>query len=479
MVEPIGLSKALTTLLNPLHPQYGRGGLAEAGPSSGGQQRRNLYRFPSILRAPFTGSFQNNAPTGSTVSTSAGDLPRPAEFSGILGGPPQHSPQSGGRSSTPAQHLPRSPPNTPPIPSRPQNGHSDPISAGPSNGDRRQRNHSQDKLLTELGEGVNRMNSNLEVLNSNLGALNNLVKGPYVSRSKKKSRNMEGQPSESDETGTDADDEGPTHEYKPPKRKSRRQNLLHVCSFLIQSALVMLSVLQKLVRAHTCALLKKVQDSPHCDVTQEEADGFDNSAGYPCTKEAFRLYLAGTPAHKWNQAAAVVFTDNFLEGRDDFEHDRVKKCFLTHLRTLISKFKKGQQVKGLAPREQENAKNAAATQTRRSTRKHNVSQIAPVLHSPPLRTLKALPPPRRGRQNYEGLEAVRAIDRRARARGYVFRRDGYGGRHPQDHQDLSHPETVLEGTGSRRFLAHNRRRLHPHKGQIYWTGRTEAKKGAS
>lgn len=277
----------------------------------------------------------------------------------------------------------------------------------------------------DLGEGVSRMNSTLEVLNNNLGALNNFVKGSYGSRNKRKSRTANRQPSEDDETDSGADDEGSTvREYKPPKRKSRKENHLHVWLFLIRRLPVMLTVLQRLVRAHTCVLLhKKPRDPLTCDVTQEEADDFDSSAGYPCTKEIFRLHLVGTPAHKWNRAAAEVFAESFREKRPDFKHDEVKGYFLTHLRTLISRFKKEQQLKGLTQPEQESAAIAAATQTRRSTRKHNVSRVTPVLHPPPLRAPKALPPPHRGRQNDKRLEAVRTADRCARARGYVFRRD--------------------------------------------------------
>ena len=108
-------------------------------------------------------------------------------------------------------------------------------------------------------------------------------------------------------------------------------------------------------------------------MTQEKADGFDSSADYPCTAQDFRLYLTGTPAHKWNRAAAEVFTKSFLQERSEFKHDQVKKYFITHLRTLTATFKKQQQLGGMPEKERDRKKGDTAAQTRRSTRKHNVS----------------------------------------------------------------------------------------------------------
>jgi len=374
-VKPVGQSKALGALFNFLNPKYSCGNAASAERLNDDQQQRRLFRFPEILHDTFPGSPQGNGSIRSTISTSIGDPLHPAESLGLSGNPPRHPSQSGWRGSGSTQDPPRSPSNAPPNPPHPHNSQNGPASAGPSSSDRRQRSQPQDKLLMDLGESVSRMNSNLEVLNSNLGALNDIVKGSYVSRNKGKGKATEAQPSEDDNADTDMDDEDPAvREYNPPKRKSARQNNLHVCPFLVRKTLVMLTVLQKLVRAHTCTLLKKKAKEPLiCNVTQEEVDGFNSSTGYPCTKERFHLYLIGTTVHKWNRAAAEVFTEIFLEGRAGFKHDQVKKYFITHVRTLISRFKKEQQLRGLTAKEQENATDVVTTQTRRSTRKHNVS----------------------------------------------------------------------------------------------------------
>lgn len=130
---------------------------------------------------------------------------------------------------------PRSPPSPPPNFSHPQHGRSGPASPGPSNNDRRQRNKSQDKILMDLGEGVTRMNSNLEALNVNLGVLKDFVKESGIPRSKHKRRNTEAQSSDDDGMDVDADDEEPANRgYRPPKRKTRGQNTLHVRPFTIR-----------------------------------------------------------------------------------------------------------------------------------------------------------------------------------------------------------------------------------------------------
>ena len=161
-----------------------------------------------------------------------------------------------------------------------------------------------------------------------------------------------------------------------------------------------LTVQQKLIRDHTRRLLgKEAKDPPSCDVTEAEAEGFDSSVGYPCTAQNFRLYLAGTPAHKWNQAAAEVFTKSLLEERPELGHDRVKRFFITHLRSLISAFKKRGRLQGMSEREREKTKGDIAAQARRNTQKHNVGSIITALHSQLLRIPTALPSPYRGRQN--------------------------------------------------------------------------------
>ena len=132
--------------------------------------------------------------------------------------------------------------------------------------------------------------------------------------------------------------------------------------------------------------MKKGAKEPlRCDVTQEEADGFDNSVGYPCTADNFRLHLRGTPAHKWNRAAAEVFTKSFLQERPGSEYEQVREYFITHIRTLITTFKKQEKLGGMREKERGKVTTETAAQTRRSTRKHNVSSTALVLHPPPLR----------------------------------------------------------------------------------------------
>ena len=136
----------------------------------------------------------------------------------------------------------------------------------------------------------------------------------------------------------------------------------------------MLIILQKLVREHTNTLLTKNSEDPlYCNVTQEEADEFDDSAGYPCTAENFRLHLAGTAGHKWNKAAAEVFAKSFLEVNPESRHSQVKTYFTTHLRMLISSFRKKKTLETMEKkrREQEESENKA--RDRRRSRRHEVS----------------------------------------------------------------------------------------------------------
>ena len=240
---------------------------------------------------------------------------------------------------------------------------------GPPNANRRN-NQAQDRTLIGLSQGVNRMNENLETLNASLGALGDLVKTSH-SPQKKRGKGVGARP-DADGTDMDADDEGPEARiYKSPKRRSKQENNLHVRPFLIGETL--LTVLQGLIRAHTRLLLKlKPTDSLWCDVTRDEAEGYDISQGHPCTKDYFRLYLDGTPAHKWNQAAGIVFTKSFLEGRPGFEYDQVKKFFAVHLRTLVTNYRKQEGQKGM----RENERDAAAALRRRDTRKQSVSHAA-------------------------------------------------------------------------------------------------------
>ena len=246
-----------------------------SGPSPGHAPSRSSR--PHTPRGVFTESRWGIASTSSMTDTSgasAGDRLLPAESAGVSGSPPQHPPQSGGQGSGPTQgsqlqvarynrrnddnmeideiestgpsETPHPPFSAPPNSSCPQHGHGGPASPGPSNDGRRQRNQSQDKLLVDLGEGVKRMNSNLAALNSNLSALNDFVKDSHGSQSKRKGKGRETETRRNDDEGTDADadDEEPVVQgYRPPKRKTQKQNILHVRPFPVWRVLVTLTIL--------------------------------------------------------------------------------------------------------------------------------------------------------------------------------------------------------------------------------------------
>ena len=233
------------------------------------------------------------------------------------------------------------------------------------------------------------MNENLETLNANLGALSDLVKTSRFPQQKRRGKDV-GVPSDDDGTDIDADDEeSEVRRYQTPKRKTKKDNDLRVRQFFVEETLLTVVTSQGLIRAHTRSLLKlEATDSLRCDVTKEEAEGYDITKGHPCTKETFRLYLDGTPGHKWNQSAGVVFTKSFLERRPDFKYEQVKKCFAVHLRTLVATYRKHKKLQEAG----ENEKAAAAALSRRETRKQAVGHTTPGVRPSPLTSSAALPP---------------------------------------------------------------------------------------
>ena len=121
------------------------------------------------------------------------------------------------------------PPGIPPTPQQRPFSRDHPASSGPSHGNRRQHSQPQDRLLTDLGESVNKMNINLEALNSNLSVLNDFVKSSRTPRNKQASGSASTRPDGDDSADADTD-EPEVKEYRPPKRKTKMQNKLHIRS---------------------------------------------------------------------------------------------------------------------------------------------------------------------------------------------------------------------------------------------------------
>lgn len=149
----------------------------------------------------------------------------------------------------------------------------------------------------------------------------------------------------------------------------------------------MLTISQALVRVYTEELLTTNSRSLLAgDVTGEEAENFNDSSGYPCTEANFRLYLAGTPGHKWNQAAGWVFANSFVQKNPGYNRSQVKDYFHTHLRYLITLFRNERARETMSANEKKSAKANETAQDRKGTRRNAVRLVALRFRPPPLRT---------------------------------------------------------------------------------------------